>query len=123
MTVNPVDTGWVNLGVALAIGFLIGIERERSKGDGPQRAVAGLRTFTLIALAGALGLWIGGVYVFIATCAIVGLLIAVGYMRTRDTDPGLTTEIAMVVTCLLGGLAVRDPRLAASLAVRGAMAI
>src|SRR5688500_602781 len=117
------EPSWLNLGVALAVGFLIGIERERSKGTGPNRAVAGLRTFTLIALAGALGLWIGGVYVFIAAGGVIGLLIAVGYVRTRDTDPGLTTEIAMVVTCLLSGLAVRDPRLAASLAVRGAMAI
>lgn len=117
MTVTPEDTSWINLGVALAVGFLIGIERERSKGTGPNRAVAGLRTFTLISLAGALGLWIGGVYVFIATGGILGLLIAVGYMRTRDTDPGLTTEIAMVVTLLLGGLAVREPRLAAALAV------
>ena len=74
MTVTPADSGWINLGVALAIGFLIGIERERSKGGGPNRAVAGLRTFTLISLAGALGLWIGGVHVFIATGGIVGLL-------------------------------------------------
>lgn len=117
MAVNPEESGWINLGVALAIGFLIGIERERSKGTGPTRGVAGLRTFTLISLAGALGLWIGGVYVFIATGGIVGVLIAVGYLRTRDTDPGLTTEIAMVVTLLLGGLAVREPRLAAALAV------
>ncbi|MBM0103836.1 MgtC/SapB family protein [Steroidobacter sp. S1-65] len=121
MTIDSADTTWMNLGVALAVGFLIGIERERSKGDGPRRAVAGLRTFTLIALAGALGLWIGGVYVFIGTGAIVGVLIAVGYMRTRDTDPGLTTEIAMVVTLLLGGLAVHEPRLAAALAVIVAM--
>ncbi|WP_116808772.1 MgtC/SapB family protein [Steroidobacter cummioxidans] len=117
MTVDPQDSGWINLGVALAIGFLIGIERERSKGSGPGRAVAGLRTFTLISLAGALGLWIGGIPAFIATGAIVGVLIAVGYLRTRDTDPGLTTEIAMVVTLLLGGLAIREPRLAAALAV------
>jgi uncharacterized membrane protein (DUF4010 family) len=110
------ETSWINLGVALAIGFLIGIERERSKGNGPNRAVAGLRTFTLISLAGALGLWIG-VAAFIVAGSIIGLLIAVGYMRTRDTDPGLTTEIAMVVTFLLGGLAVREPRFAASLAV------
>lgn len=107
----------MNLGVALALGLLIGVERERSKGEGPDRAVAGLRTFALISLAGALGLWIGGVYVFVATGAIIGLLIAVGYLRTRDTDPGLTTEIAMVVTFLLGGLAVREPHLAAALAV------
>jgi uncharacterized membrane protein (DUF4010 family) len=117
MAVDPQDSGWINLGVALAVGFLVGIERERSKGTGPGRAVAGLRTFTLISFAGALAVWIGGVPVFIATGAIVGLLIAVGYMRTRDTDPGMTTEIAMVVTFLLGGLAVREPRLAAALAV------
>lgn len=117
MTIDTAASNWINLGIALALGLLIGIERERSKGEGPQRAVAGLRTFALISLAGALGLWIGGVYVFIATGAIIGLLIAVGYLRTRDSDPGLTTEIAMVVTFLLGGLAVREPRLAAALAV------
>jgi uncharacterized membrane protein (DUF4010 family) len=114
---DPGAQGWINLGVALAAGLLIGIERERSKGDGAQRAVAGLRTFTLISLAGALALWIGGVYVFAAMGAIVGALIAVGYLRTGDNDPGLTTEIAMVVTFLLGGLAISQPRLAAALAV------
>lgn len=117
MAIDPAASNWLNLGIALALGLLIGIERERSKGEGPQRAVAGLRTFALISLAGALGIWIGGVYVFIATGAIIGVLIAVGYLRTRDTDPGLTTEIAMVVTFLLGGLAIREPRLAAALAV------
>lgn len=117
MAIDTAASNWLNLGIALALGLLIGIERERSKGEGPQRAVAGLRTFALISLAGALGLWIGGVYVFIVTGTIVGALIAVGYLRTGDTDPGLTTEIAMVVTFLLGGLAVREPRLAAALAV------
>lgn len=117
MAFDPSASNWLNLGIALALGLLIGIERERSKGEGPQRAVAGLRTFALISLAGALGIWIGGVYVFIATGAIVGVLIAVGYLRTGATDPGLTTEIAMVVTFLLGGLAIREPRLAAALAV------
>jgi uncharacterized membrane protein (DUF4010 family) len=112
-----IDRGWMNLGVALAVGVLIGIERERSKGAGPTRAVAGLRTFTLVSLAGALGLWIGGIPVFIAAGAMIGALVAVGYLRTRDTDPGLTTEIAMVVTFLLGGLAVGEPQLAAALAV------
>jgi uncharacterized membrane protein (DUF4010 family) len=93
MAIDPSASNWLNLGIALALGLLIGIERERSKGEGPQRAVAGLRTFALISLAGALGIWIGGVYVFIATGAIVGVLIAVGYLRTGATDPGLTTEI------------------------------
>jgi uncharacterized membrane protein YhiD involved in acid resistance len=46
----------LGLGAALGAGLLIGIERERRKGDGPQRAVAGARTFTLASLAEA-GKW------------------------------------------------------------------
>ncbi|HEY9096852.1 MAG TPA: MgtC/SapB family protein, partial [Hydrogenophaga sp.] len=42
------------LAVALGCGLLIGIERERRKGDGPQRAFAGLRTFSLACVLGAL---------------------------------------------------------------------
>jgi uncharacterized membrane protein (DUF4010 family) len=114
---NHIDPTWLNLGVALAIGLLIGIERERSKGNGPHRGVAGLRTFALTSLAGALGLWLGGLPVFIAIGAIVGLLVAVSYFKGDADDPGLTTEIAMIVTFLLGGLAVQHPRLAAALAV------
>ena len=43
------------LGVAAALGggLLIGIERERRKGFGAQRSLAGVRTFTLAALLGA----------------------------------------------------------------------
>ena len=41
------------LGVALGLGLLIGVERERRKGTGPTRHFAGLRTFTLVSLAGA----------------------------------------------------------------------
>ena len=38
--------------VAFAVGLLIGVERERDKGDGPRRAAAGVRTFLLVALSG-----------------------------------------------------------------------
>ncbi|MCB4363576.1 MgtC/SapB family protein [Hydrogenophaga taeniospiralis] len=34
-------------------GLLIGIERERRKGEGPGRALAGLRTFALVCVTGA----------------------------------------------------------------------
>jgi len=43
----------LSLAVALGIGLLIGTERERRKGTGPQRSAAGLRTFTLASLIGA----------------------------------------------------------------------
>lgn len=107
----------IRLAVALALGMLIGIERERSKGQGPERAVAGLRTFTLISLTGATSFLVGDTSTFIAFGIVVGLLVAVGYARTRDHDPGVTTEVAMIVTFLLGGLAMHEPALAAALAV------
>lgn len=107
----------IRLAVALAVGVLIGIERERSKGQGPDRQTGGLRTFTLISLAGAISLLLGEQLAFITFGAILGALVAVGYARSRADDPGLTTEVAMIVTYLLGGLALHEPRLAAALAV------
>ena len=47
---DPTLLGFV---IALGIGLLIGIDRERHKGEGPSREAAGVRTFTLTALAGA----------------------------------------------------------------------
>jgi uncharacterized membrane protein YhiD involved in acid resistance len=47
----------LGLGVALGCGLLIGIERERRKGNGPARSLAGVRTFTLASLGGAVGVW------------------------------------------------------------------
>src|SRR3990170_715235 len=105
------------LAVAFAIGMLVGIERERSKGKGPQREVAGIRTFTLISLVGALSLFLGSIPLFGVFALILGLFVAVGYRRTRERDPGLTTEIAMMAAFLLGGVAMHHAHLAAALAV------
>jgi uncharacterized membrane protein (DUF4010 family) len=107
----------IRLGAALAVGLLIGIERERNKGQGPRRAAAGVRTFTLIALSGAIGLELGGLPAFLLVAGVVGVFAALSYLRSFRHDPGLTTEVAMVVTLLLGGLALKEPQLAGALAV------
>jgi uncharacterized membrane protein (DUF4010 family) len=107
----------LGLAVALAIGMLVGIERERRKGTGPDREVAGLRTFTLVSLTGAVSFHLGGVPLFAVFAVIVGLFVAIGYRRTYQHDPGLTTEIALMATFLLGGLAMRERPLAAGLGV------
>ena len=49
----------LGLAVALGAGLLIGLERERRKGDGPLRRAAGIRSFSLAALAGALAQALG----------------------------------------------------------------
>jgi uncharacterized membrane protein (DUF4010 family) len=107
----------VRLAISLGIGLLIGVERERRKGSGGGRAPAGIRTFSLAALAGGLSLAFGGEWVLVATALVIGALTAVGYGRSRSRDPGLTTEVALVTTVLLGALAIREPALAAGLAV------
>lgn len=51
----PWDNQFVlGLAAAFGAGLLIGIERKRRKGQGAQRALAGIRTFTLAALMGAI---------------------------------------------------------------------
>lgn len=102
--------------VALGVGLLIGIERERAKGVGPHRAAAGVRTFTLLGLVGAIAQLIGPVGLALAGLFAVGGVLA-SYHQTREHDPGLTTEVAMLATFLLGALAVRGTALAAGLGV------
>jgi uncharacterized membrane protein (DUF4010 family) len=112
----PLDNGLlIGLSVALGIGLLIGVERERRKGQGPQRGAAGLRTFAVASLAGAVSLAVGGELLLAVTTGGVIALAALSYWRTRGDDPGITTEAALVLTTLLGGLALHQPMLAAGL--------
>lgn len=107
----------LGLCVALGIGLLIGAERERRKGSGPTRGAAGIRTFAVSALLGALGLLLGGGLLLAVVALAVGALAVAAYLRTPGDDPGMTTEIALLLTCLLGGLAMRDATLAAGIGV------
>ena len=107
----------LNLVVALGIGLLIGAERERRKGEGPARAPAGIRTFAVVSLAGATSAILGGALVLAVTVAGVAALTVIAYFRSHEDDPGLTTEIALILTALLGGLSIQQPALAAGIAV------
>ena len=48
-------------------------------------------------------------------------LTAVAYWRGHDDDPGLTSEVALILTTVLGGLSMRQPALAAGVAVAAAI--
>ncbi len=112
-----IDPLILNLTVALGIGLLIGAERERRKGEGPSRSPAGIRTFAVTSLAGAISIIVGGeVLLAVATAGVIMLTVA-AYWRGHEDDPGLTTEIALIVTALLGGLSMQQPALAAGLGV------
>ncbi len=111
--------GWV---AAIGISLLIGLERERHKGHGPGRKQAGLRSFLLVALVGAISMQFGAGALMVTTAAIAALAV-ISYWRTRDVDPGITTEIALVATLLLGALAMRATAFAAALGVFVAIAL
>ncbi len=100
---------------ALGLGLLIGIVRERQR-DSQQKIAAGMRTHTLAALVGAVG-WQLGLPVFAIALAAVALLAFGSYRLNPSSSPGLTGEVALVLTTLLGGLAQPEPGLAAALAV------
>jgi uncharacterized membrane protein (DUF4010 family) len=107
---------WLNLAVALGIGLLIGAERERSKGIDPDRSLAGIRTFTIVALLGAVSTVVN-FWLLVVSVVCVTVFAAIAYVVRVDKHPGLTTEITLVFTVILGGLAMNAPSLAASLAV------
>lgn len=99
--------------IALAIGLLMGFERERSH---TRRLPAGSRTFALLSLLGVLAASLS-VWLVVAGLVIVGGLMVVAYQRTNTEDPGTTTEVAAIVAYLLGALTWTRPALAVALAV------
>lgn len=99
--------------VALAVGLLLGFERERSHN---RTLPAGSRSFALLSLLGAVAASIDIRLVVVGLLGI-GVLLALAYFRTSAEDPGTTTEIAAIVAYLLGALAYSRPGIAVALAV------
>lgn len=93
---------------AVGIGLMVGLERERKKGDGEERGAIGLRTCAVTALAGYVAMVIGGIVLLSVLLAVTGLLLGASYLRSRDRDPGLTSEMAFLLTACLGALCRQD---------------
>jgi uncharacterized membrane protein (DUF4010 family) len=97
---------------AILVGALIGIEREKRKAEeGETDAIAGLRTFTLLALFGAAAGFLARStstpWVLAVGLLIVGAFVVVGYFVTARAGPGgkgLTTEVAALIVFLLGAM-------------------
>lgn len=98
---------FIRLAVALGLGLLVGLQRERV-----DPVIAGIRTFALISLFGAICAQLGKTYGgwilvvgFLATAALVtaGNLVR---LQTREAEPGQTTEFAALVVFGLGAWVV-----------------
>ncbi len=88
---------------SLAIGLLMGLERERRRS-----AKAGLRTFALVALLGTLSAMLaektGSGWILAAGLLVVGAMIIAAYLNLPDDagDPGTTSVVAILVCYCLG---------------------
>lgn len=91
----------IALAQSLGIGFLIGLERERHNFK-----IAGVRSFTLIALAGALSGYIGDLtdfhYVPWVICGLLVTSLLIAQYKSQGPEPDTTSVIAALITFLLG---------------------
>lgn len=114
---------FLQLFVALGLGLLVGLQRERV-----DPTIAGIRTFALITLLGALAALLGrsfGGWVVAAGLLVAAALVVSGNLvrvSRGDGDPGQTTEFTAVVMYCVGALTVMAP-LAVSVVLAGAVAV
>jgi uncharacterized membrane protein (DUF4010 family) len=106
--VQPYETQ-LALATALAVGLLIGLEREQTKAERPAGQLGGVRTYPIVALIGALATLLAPASAWIPLIALLGVfaLVAIAYAAEvkREPDPGMTTEVSVIGTYLLGALA------------------
>ena len=112
-----------NLGIAVGLGLLVGLQREYA-----DNRTAGIRTFALITLLGA----IAGLLTPIAGGWIVGagllslalLLYGVNKLQAQqpEIDVGLTTEVAVLLMFVVGAMVMLGFR-APAIAVGGVVVV
>lgn len=103
---------FASVGIALAAGLLIGLEREQSPGQEADASsfLGGIRTYPLLALGGALASLLGRTLSpWLVPLGLLGVLalVAISYAERvrKERDRTLTTEASICVTFLLGALA------------------
>lgn len=102
--------------IALGIGLLIGVERERRNRRRLLSKTAGVRTFAIVSLLGAVAMHLGGgLLLGFAVAGLGGVLLA--HARGAGGSQELATQAALLLTLALGGLCLRDAALASGLAV------
>ncbi len=119
---------FLRLGLALAIGFLIGLERGwKARDEEEGQRTAGLRTFALIGLLGGIFGAFGkdqGLLLLAAGFVVVSGALAAFLWRegVREDDYSATSAVAVMLTYMLGAFAVLgEPAVAAGAGVATAV--
>lgn len=96
--------------IALALGFLVGAERERAGTEARKPIYSGVRTYTAISLYGCACAWLhylGVVWMLPVGMMSVTALAVVQYMgKQRSGWIGWTSESALLLTFVIGALTI-----------------
>ncbi len=102
------------LAAALGIGFIIGMQRENSYSRNNSRHPAGLCSFSIVSLCGALSCYLGefmdSIVPFVTGLVVVGLLLVASHVayglsnRGNGGSAGVTTSAALIMIYFLGAL-------------------
>lgn len=101
------------LAIALALGLIIGLERGwKSRESAEGERVAGIRSFSFVSLFGGLAALLAeqiGPLILAVAFAGFALIVVVAYNITarQSQSVGITTELSLLITFVLGALAVR----------------
>ncbi len=96
------------IATALAVGLLVGLEREQKRPEHPGSMLAGVRTYPIIAVIGALATLLEPASLWLPLIALAGViaLVAISYYQDvkKHDDHGITTESSLIAVYLLGAL-------------------
>jgi uncharacterized membrane protein (DUF4010 family) len=106
-----------SLAAALGIGLMVGIERERHHHRENRHNLTGIRTFAITALLGCCALIVGGQLMLAVTLFGLVILLALSYWYAAEEDPGLTTEVALLLVFILGAMTVSHSATAVAIGV------
>jgi uncharacterized membrane protein (DUF4010 family) len=112
-----------NFAIAILIGALVGIEREKRRDS--EMTIGGIRTFVLMAMLGAAGGFLsrqfGTIWPLMIVVAIGCAILVAGFLidvEERKGQIGLITELAAIMVTVLAGLAtLGQPALAVCLGI------
>ncbi len=96
--------------LALALGALVGLEREYARYKKRGHDYAGIRTFPLISLFGALAAYFGkviSIWILIVAMILISILIIIAYFANVQKSRiyhGATSEVAGFITFFVGVL-------------------
>jgi uncharacterized membrane protein (DUF4010 family) len=96
--------------VALALGFLVGLERESTGVERKSAVFAGVRTYSLISLYGFACGWLYHINVPfslpVGMISIASLVLISYFAKLREGRLGWTSEMAALLTFVVGALAL-----------------